>query len=143
MAANLVLSHARSRHALGAFPSPLWGGVRGGGRPILRRWRHCHHTALPPLPTLAHKGGGSRPSLPLGLTPIHGTELYSISSRTRSSRSNADLSVTMNRSASPPRASWRAKVQCGIVNTSCCDHSKVSSPMRERPSPATTRQTTL
>src|SRR5262249_49182721 len=68
---------------------------------------------------------------------------YSISSRTRSSRSNADLSVTMKRSASPPRASWAAKVQCGIVNTSCCDHSNVSSPTYERPSPATTRQTTL
>ena len=49
---------------------------------------------------------------------------YCISSRTRSSRSNADLSVTMNRSASPPLASWRAKVQCGMVKTSCCDHSK-------------------
>src|SRR5262249_15875365 len=77
------------------------------------------------------------------LPTLRVTRLYSISSATRSSRSNADLSVTMKRSASPPRASWRAKVQCGIVNTSCCDHSKVSSPMCERPSPATTRQTTL
>src|SRR5690606_14996680 len=35
------------------FPSPLWGGVRGGGK--RKRWR-C---GVPPSPTLPHKGGGS------------------------------------------------------------------------------------
>src|SRR6516164_4251838 len=68
---------------------------------------------------------------------------YCNSSRTRSRRSKADLSVTMNRSASPALDSCRAQVQCGMVNTSCCDHSNVFSPTVERPSPATTRQTTL
>ena len=34
-------------------PSPLWGGVRGGGNPHLR----C--SAIPPSPALPHKGGGS------------------------------------------------------------------------------------
>src|SRR5262245_49062768 len=45
-------------HALGAFPSPLWGGVRGGGRCVRQRRRI---TASPPSPPLPHKGGGSRP----------------------------------------------------------------------------------
>src|SRR5947199_179404 len=67
---------------------------------------------------------------------------HSISSRTRSSASKADLSVTMKRSASPPLASWRAQVQCGMVKTSCCDDWKLCPPMNERPSPATTRQRT-
>src|SRR5262249_9326814 len=83
-----------------------------------------------------------------GLVVVHArfrqrAEVYSISSRTKSRRSNADLSVTMKRSAWPPRASWRAQVQCGMVKTSCWDHSKVASPMLERPSPATTRHTML
>ena len=34
------------------FPSPLWGGVRGGGNPDLRSW------GLPPPLSLPHKGGG-------------------------------------------------------------------------------------
>ena len=50
--------------------------------------------------------------------------VYCSSSRSRSSRSNADLSETMNRLASPSFAMWLAKVQCGIENTSCCDQSK-------------------
>ncbi len=33
-------------------PSPLWGGVRGGGNP----YRRC--SAIPPSLTLPHKGGG-------------------------------------------------------------------------------------
>jgi putative tryptophan/tyrosine transport system substrate-binding protein len=37
------------------FPSPLWGGARGGGRTELRR-RFLLRT---PLPTLPHKGGGN------------------------------------------------------------------------------------
>src|SRR5262249_45237100 len=36
------------------FPSPLWGGVRGGGRCVGQR--RCI-TASPPSPTLPHKGG--------------------------------------------------------------------------------------
>jgi putative tryptophan/tyrosine transport system substrate-binding protein len=39
------------------FPSPLWGGVRGGGRTGLRR-RILLRVATP-LPTLPHKGGGN------------------------------------------------------------------------------------
>src|SRR5262249_20909464 len=38
-------------HVLGAFPSPLWGGVRGGGSCVRQRW--CT-TASPPSPTLPH-----------------------------------------------------------------------------------------
>src|SRR5262249_55418347 len=72
-----------------------------------------------------------------------GVRDYCSSSRTRSSRSKADLSVTMNRSASPAFAWWRAQVQCGMVKTSCSDQSKVWSAMCERPSPRTTRHTTL
>src|SRR6266481_1962438 len=39
------------------LPSPLWGGVGGGGRGV---WHHCAITSRPPTPTLPHKGGGSR-----------------------------------------------------------------------------------
>src|SRR6266702_6075929 len=38
-------------HTLGALPSPLWGGVGGGGSAILRRWCHRDLTAPPPSPT--------------------------------------------------------------------------------------------
>src|SRR4051812_8398542 len=36
----------------GVFPSPLWGGVRGGGR-------SCFSAIRPPSLTLPHKGGGN------------------------------------------------------------------------------------
>src|SRR6516162_3204681 len=40
------------------FPSPLWGGDRGGGL----CWRtRVDQQQRPPSPTLPHKGGGSRP----------------------------------------------------------------------------------
>ncbi len=50
------------------FPSPLWGGVRGGGREGMRRRRRLLiynrrrlRFPLPtPHPTLPHKGGGSK-----------------------------------------------------------------------------------
>jgi len=42
---------ARARYA-DASPSPLWGGVRGGGNP----YRRC--SAIPPSLSLPHKGGG-------------------------------------------------------------------------------------
>jgi H+-translocating NAD(P) transhydrogenase subunit alpha len=41
----------RAAHSPG-FPSPLWGGARGGENPDNR----C--SAIPPSPTLPHKGGG-------------------------------------------------------------------------------------
>src|SRR5262245_60873525 len=62
-ACSFVLE-ARWRHMLGVLPSPLWGGVWGGGRAIFRRWRRRHLTVPPPSPPLPHKGGGSRPSVP-------------------------------------------------------------------------------
>src|SRR4051794_41119108 len=53
--------------ALGVLPSPLWGGVGGGGS----SWRtHLVKQQRPPSPPLPHKGGGSRPSLPLERSPI-------------------------------------------------------------------------
>src|SRR5262249_29408724 len=54
----------QTRRTLGALPSPLWGGVGGGGggraieAPMVPN-------SPPPSPALPHKGGGSRPSLPL------------------------------------------------------------------------------
>src|SRR6185295_8405728 len=47
----------------GLFPSPLWGGVRGGGPNILRLPYRSTDSVLPPSPTLPHKGGGSTPSM--------------------------------------------------------------------------------
>src|SRR5262249_52313943 len=52
-----VMRHPR--RMLGVFPSPLWGGVRGGGDCVRQRRRV---TAPPPSPALPHKGGGSIPS---------------------------------------------------------------------------------
>ena len=45
------------------FPSPLWGGVRGGGSKVLRRRRRPALGFATPLPTLPHKGGGNRRQL--------------------------------------------------------------------------------
>src|SRR6202040_1902217 len=54
---------------LGALPSPLWGGVGGGGRGI---WPpRCKPRHDPPSPTLPHKGGGSRQSLRRLLSTRH------------------------------------------------------------------------
>src|SRR5262245_21425579 len=53
-AANSVCS----LFALGALPSPLWGGVRGGGPEVDARL--LPHAPPPPQPS-PHKGGGSRP----------------------------------------------------------------------------------
>src|SRR5262245_42900709 len=47
------------------YPSPLWGGVRGGGRCW---WTLREQQQRPPSPTLPHKGGGSAPSSRLGRT---------------------------------------------------------------------------
>ena len=58
---------ARQRRTLGDLPSPLWGGVGGGGS----SWRtHLVKQLLPPSPPLPHKGGGSRPRLPHELIPF-------------------------------------------------------------------------
>ncbi len=43
----------------GAFPSPWWGGARGGGNPDGRR------SAIPPSLSLPHEGGGNGAQLPL------------------------------------------------------------------------------
>src|SRR5262249_49093593 len=66
---RFVVLDALHCRALGALSSPLWGGVGGGGSAILRWWCHRDLTAPPPSPSLPHKGGGSRPSLPVSMTP--------------------------------------------------------------------------
>jgi len=40
------------------FPSPLWGGVRGGGRSLGQDWSV---KLRPPSLALPHKGGGNTP----------------------------------------------------------------------------------
>src|SRR5262249_56929063 len=42
------------------FPSPLWGGDRGWGGMVRRLRRALTLRLATPLPTLPHKGGGSR-----------------------------------------------------------------------------------
>jgi hypothetical protein len=42
------------------FPSPLWGGVRGGGRKAGSRASSPERFSATPLPTLPHKGGGNK-----------------------------------------------------------------------------------
>jgi hypothetical protein len=40
-------------------PSPLWGGVRGGGKPSVSWFDLTHYlSAIPPILSLPHKGGG-------------------------------------------------------------------------------------
>ena len=46
------------------LPSPLWGGVRGGGA----EFEFVSIVLDTPLPTLPHKGGGTTLSSPIGLT---------------------------------------------------------------------------
>ena len=55
----LAWSKRWPRPAPRRLPSPLWGGVGGGGRSI---GRHGRLIASPPSPSLPRKGGGSRPS---------------------------------------------------------------------------------
>src|SRR5438067_388452 len=57
---------------LGALPSPLWGGVGGGGPSWLMR---LVRQRPPPSPALPRKGGGSRPSSRLGLDSSRRTHL--------------------------------------------------------------------
>src|SRR5262249_21883115 len=61
----LRISERQQRTGRQLLPTPLWGGVRGGGREILRpRRRACKHPSTVTrrlatlLPTLPHKGGG-------------------------------------------------------------------------------------
>jgi ABC-type uncharacterized transport system substrate-binding protein len=42
------------------FPSPLWGGVRGGGREAQSQASPLAPRLATPLPPLPHKGGGNR-----------------------------------------------------------------------------------
>jgi hypothetical protein len=42
------------------FPSPLWGGVRGGGRKEPSRASSPEPFSATPLPTLPHMGGGNK-----------------------------------------------------------------------------------
>jgi ABC transporter substrate binding protein (PQQ-dependent alcohol dehydrogenase system) len=51
---DMLRTIPRTTH--GAFPPPLWGRVREGGRAILDRWRNI---SRPPPPTPPHKGEGS------------------------------------------------------------------------------------
>src|SRR5262245_56830753 len=58
---------AEQCRALGGLPSPLWGGVGGGGHAIDAP---VCPSAPPPSPALPHKGGGSTPSLLLAPFPL-------------------------------------------------------------------------
>ena len=77
------------------LPSPLWGGVGGGGREVGRKRRRLRVTSRPPTPTLPHKGGGSRSRkrrgtrLELHSTPPGSAKIPPRSCRRRSARSAA------------------------------------------------------
>src|SRR5438132_4089286 len=49
---------AQGRRGLGGLPSPLWGGVGGGGGAM---WHLACLIEPPPSPTLPHKGEGADP----------------------------------------------------------------------------------
>ncbi len=75
-------------------PSPQRGEGGGGGR-CLREWSCI--TAPPPSPALPHKGGGSRPSLPLAHIPLHTNALW----------------ATASIAPSAPGSSSRSRCSCG------------------------------
>src|SRR5262245_51532884 len=82
------------RRALGVLPSPLWGGVGGGGRCV--RQRSCV-TALPLSPALPHKGGGRRPSLLLPLAFLREHRLDAARECPRGAGRNAQASARQAR----------------------------------------------
>ena len=47
------------------FPSPLWGGVRGGGREVKRRPRRFYPASRPPSLPSSTRGEGKRETPPL------------------------------------------------------------------------------
>src|SRR5580700_2792645 len=58
------------------FPSPLWGGVRGGGREVQAQASTIAHYLSTPHPTLPHKGEGKKGRTNHGLVflwLLHGT----------------------------------------------------------------------
>jgi acyl-CoA dehydrogenase len=59
-AAGSAADAIASRYTPTEFPSPLWGGVRGGGNPDVDR------SAIPPSLSLPHEGGGD----------VHGDALF-------------------------------------------------------------------
>ena len=71
------------------LPSPLWGGVGGGGSPDVE----C--SAIPPSPSLPHKGGGMRNSV-----WAHAIAPW-ITHRTRSRRRRTAAATSRRRRAGP------------------------------------------
>src|SRR5262245_51203275 len=57
---------ARGAHSVRS-PPPCGEGSGVGVVRFSCRWHHRHLAASPPSPALPHKGGGSKPSLPLPL----------------------------------------------------------------------------
>src|SRR5262249_36095075 len=60
------------RSNLGAFPSPLWGGVRGGGSALLSQVAPSFSHRTTPLPTPPPQGGREQIECGEGAHRVHG-----------------------------------------------------------------------
>ena len=93
-------SERQSRSEGGLFPSPLWGGVRGGGDARGTAGSYSH----PPPPTLPHKGGGSAPNSRRGHRFTHQRSSGSGSLGGAAAAANAAASTTIRRPRYRPPA---------------------------------------
>jgi putative tryptophan/tyrosine transport system substrate-binding protein len=67
---------ALTRNALGALPSPLWGGVGGGGRADSLAWRHRRTTVTPhPTPLPMGEGADRAPGAPVAVSSIESARI--------------------------------------------------------------------
>src|SRR6516165_1059734 len=62
------------RRTLGVFPSPLWGGVRGGGRAILSQVAPPSSHRATPLPNPPPQGGREHTEFGEGADRVWGSE---------------------------------------------------------------------
>ena len=100
----------------GALPSPLWGGVGGGGRALLQCWRRTHHP--PPQPSPARGEGADRDrGADIG---NHGQcHLSTATTASGSGSSDVTMSVLSDRITAPTSDTTVPRITLP-PNTSCC-----------------------
>src|SRR6516162_3646215 len=95
------------------FPSPLWGGDRGGGL----CWRtRVDEQQRPPSPTLPHKGGGSRPVVLRRCASTSLDDRFHETGRHGTGDSFVDSSFVSDRTRSGIMARWRQAVELALTD---------------------------
>ena len=103
----------------GVLPSPVWGGVGGVG--VAVGGCSLRHNYDPPPPTLPHKGGGSRPPLPLVLIPFQRHPLQCPDSEVRIIARHTRLDVAgLSRTVSVSRLGAAAQLNRSLMTA--CEH---------------------